>query len=262
MASTEASVVNKLRQPEYTGENRCYPCTYLNVFISVILSSFIGLFVSPPTGGIALVLSLVVIYLRGYIIPGTPTITQQYFPDRVLQWFGKAQSADKDVAKVSNEVIDSDLIEYSEKLEDLKLVDEVKNRWHTEIRKADQEVVEHRLKSLTKSDEVELREADGVAYVMADNEMVLQRRSRPAIVADIAILPILSVKLPSWERYSLNEKSDAMRVVRMFMDDCPACGSDLTLDQTAVESCCTSKEVYTLSCPECKTQMSEMPVAD
>lgn len=81
-------VVEALHQPEYTGDNRCEPCTILNLVIAAVLSSLIAR-KSKLGGVLALGFSIGLIYLRGYLIPGTPTLTKQYLPPEILRWFGK-----------------------------------------------------------------------------------------------------------------------------------------------------------------------------
>ncbi len=82
------SVVSQLKQDAYTGENRCEPCTIVNVTIAVGISIVLA-FVSEPLSVVVFTLSLGTIYLRGFLIPGTPKLMKRYFPDRVLQWFDK-----------------------------------------------------------------------------------------------------------------------------------------------------------------------------
>lgn len=77
-----------LRQPEYTGENRCPPCTVVNLLIAIVLGWLLSKR-SKLAGTIALVCSIVLIYLRGYLVPGTPELTKRYLPPTVLRWFGK-----------------------------------------------------------------------------------------------------------------------------------------------------------------------------
>ena len=81
--------LDTLRQPEYTGENRCTPCTVVNVCIAALLAVAVGV-AFPLAGVVVFVLSLAAIYLRGYLVPGTPTLTKRYLPNRVLALFDKA----------------------------------------------------------------------------------------------------------------------------------------------------------------------------
>ncbi|WP_440772397.1 hypothetical protein [Natronorubrum sp. DTA28] len=80
--------IAELKQPEYTGENRCEPCTILNLAIAAVVGSLIAR--KTKLGGLAAVgISIGLIYVRGYLVPGTPTLTKRYLPPEVLRWFGK-----------------------------------------------------------------------------------------------------------------------------------------------------------------------------
>ncbi|QIB75646.1 hypothetical protein G3I44_15940 [Halogeometricum borinquense] len=89
----KVDIVDTLRQPEYTGENRCEPCTVLNLVIAALLGSFVAR-KSKLGGWVAVTVSVGLIYLRGYLIPGTPTLTKQYLPPTLLRWFGKDTEPD------------------------------------------------------------------------------------------------------------------------------------------------------------------------
>ncbi|AXR76158.1 hypothetical protein [Natrarchaeobaculum sulfurireducens] len=81
-------LTEKLHQPEYTGENRCEACTVVNIIIAGVIGAIISR--KSKLAGIASIgVSLLLIYLRGYLIPGTPTLTKRYMPASVLQLFGK-----------------------------------------------------------------------------------------------------------------------------------------------------------------------------
>jgi hypothetical protein len=82
------NAVDRLRRPEHTGENRCLPCTVVNLVIAAVAGLALAV-LQPVAGGVVFVLSVVVIYLRGYLVPGTPTLTRRYLPVRVLELFGK-----------------------------------------------------------------------------------------------------------------------------------------------------------------------------
>jgi len=78
--------VSSVKDPRYTGENRCIPCTVLNVGIAAVFSTAViaTLIPSGPTLAIGagvgtFAVALALIYFRGYLVPGTPTITRLYF---------------------------------------------------------------------------------------------------------------------------------------------------------------------------------------
>jgi hypothetical protein len=96
-------LVETLRRPEYTGENRCLPCTAVNAAIAVVLGAVLSRR-SKPAAAVALAGSAALIYLRGYLVPGTPALTKRYLPPSVLRLFGKSPEVD---AAVGLEGIDS-----------------------------------------------------------------------------------------------------------------------------------------------------------
>lgn len=60
-----------LRRPEHTGENRCWPCTVVNLVILAAASAVLV----PLSGLLSLLVAavgLLLVGVRGYLIPGTP----------------------------------------------------------------------------------------------------------------------------------------------------------------------------------------------
>jgi hypothetical protein len=95
MGSRGTSLRDRIREPEYTGENRCVPCTVVNGVLAVVLTAAAAVF-GPVTAAVVLVASVGSIYYRGYLVPGTPELTKRYLPDRVLHAFGKAPEGPKE----------------------------------------------------------------------------------------------------------------------------------------------------------------------
>lgn len=97
MSSSYPGPIDRLHRPEYTGENRCMPCTIFNSVLAVLLAAAVGgigaAYVSPQVGLVAgtavLLVSALAIGLRGYLVPKTPYITKTYFPEWVLAYFEK-----------------------------------------------------------------------------------------------------------------------------------------------------------------------------
>lgn len=94
MSRTDPSLLDRLRQPAYTGENRCTPCTALNVAIAVVVSALVGRR-RRALGLLVLGVSLAAIYLRGYLVPGTPQLTARYLPEDVRRSIGKDPVAER-----------------------------------------------------------------------------------------------------------------------------------------------------------------------
>lgn len=98
-------LTDKMRRPEYVGENRCLPCTAVNLVIAAIAAvaaSFllaalgVSTGVHAAVGGFVFGVSVVAVYLRGYLVPGTPTLTKRYLPLWALRLFGKATGPERD----------------------------------------------------------------------------------------------------------------------------------------------------------------------
>ena len=75
--------IDQFRNPEYTGENRCVPCTITNVALAAGVALALAT-LSVPLGAAAFVVALVVVALRGYLVPGTPAFARRYFPEWLL----------------------------------------------------------------------------------------------------------------------------------------------------------------------------------
>ena len=82
------SALEEIRQPEYTGENRCVPCTIANFAITAVFAAAVAL-VSVPLSLGFVVAALGSIWLRGYLVPKTPELTKRYFPEWLLAKFDK-----------------------------------------------------------------------------------------------------------------------------------------------------------------------------
>ncbi|PSQ13074.1 hypothetical protein BRC93_00265 [Halobacteriales archaeon QS_5_70_15] len=84
-----SQLTGRFRREEYTGSNRCLPCTVVNIGIAAVGAVVVWVSLSPWAGAVALVGSGLVIYFRGYLVPGTPELTRRYFPPWLLRLFGK-----------------------------------------------------------------------------------------------------------------------------------------------------------------------------
>ncbi|WP_318568564.1 hypothetical protein [Salinigranum marinum] len=78
-----------VRQPEYTGENRCLPCTVVNVLVAAVAAALLSVVLTPLVGLVGFAVGVGLVYLRGYLVPGTPQLTETYFPPWLLRLFGK-----------------------------------------------------------------------------------------------------------------------------------------------------------------------------
>jgi len=276
MASTGGPLA-RFKQPDYIGENRCVPCTVVNTLIaavgSVIAGVIVAQFVTPSVGaGLSLgvfSLSLLAIYLRGYLVPGTPTLTKRYLPVWVLDLFGKApetaaeQIEDTDIDP-EQELLDAGALEPCEDHDDLCLTDGFREAWYDEIERvsAERDASRERLLGLLGLDDAEVTFTEhGAAFqAFADGTAVGRWESEAAFLADLGAARALERRSDRWDRLSVEARGQLLNGLRLFIDTCPACGGTPTFGTDTVESCCTTQEVAAVACEQCDARLFESPM--
>ncbi|MFW5905316.1 MAG: hypothetical protein ACOCUO_00540 [archaeon] len=252
-------VLSWVRRPEYTGDNRCLPCTAVNVLIAIALAAAIAL-VWLPAGLLALALFLAAIALRGYLVPYTPMLTQRYLPDRVLGWFDKADApepvASESVADLETVLLDGGVVEECPAGDDLCLTSTFETVWWRRIRQLrDREVARDRLAAHLDIDPEGLSIADqddGRLTVSYDGAAIGTWDSDAAFYADLAAEPTLSEWLADWDSLGDRLRTQAIAGLRPFLDRCPACETELDTVEDVRKTCCRG-DIVTVSvdCPAC-----------
>ena len=263
--------IDRVRQPEYTGENRCFPCTVLNVSIAAVVTVGIA-FVSPPVSAVFFVAAVVVIYLRGYIIPGTPTITRRYFPERVLGWFDKLpedeqirdfethnDASDTEIDQVGDLLLSTDVVEECADENDLCLTKAFERVWWRRIRQVrDEERAVSRLAAVLEldPDELSIEEQDGRFDVRYEGRRIGGWASQAAFLADLGVEPTLAEWIPDWTSLDDRQRTRLIASMRVFLEECPSCEATLEPVENTIKSCCSSNVVkVTVECPGCGDQV-------
>jgi hypothetical protein len=255
MRNALSSVGERLRRPEYTGENRCLPCTVVNVCIAAVVAAAVGL--ATPVGGVAvLAVGLTAIYFRGYLVPGTPTLTARYFPKRVLELFGKEPLLPDSLAPVEGTAVRATP-------EGGRLTRSFESAWNDRID-------EMRAEGVDDADVATLLgvpEASGVkgdvAYVV--DGALRQWLSESALIADAAAGAVLAeMGDERWAELDQEGRLAVLRALRAYLDRCPLCDGELDADETeTIETCCTEAERVLMStCSACDTRLLENRGAD
>ncbi|MEF8782897.1 MAG: hypothetical protein V5A39_03645 [Haloarculaceae archaeon] len=273
--STSKGMLARFRQPEYTGENRCLPCTVVNTAIAAVLAAAVGVAVVPMTsvavgataGASVFALCAAAIYLRGYLVPGTPELTKRYFPPWLLDRFGKGSAAASQERPASVEEIDpetelmaADALEECPDRPDLCLTDGFRTDWYAAIdRVRETEAGREELLGLldVTEGEVEYEEYGAAFRARVDDTLVGTWESRAAFLADLGAANALAGYHPDWDALGLRGQSQLLNGLRLFVDTCPACGGSPEFGTDTVESCCTSHEVAAVSCPDCGARLFE-----
>ena len=276
MAAT-GGLITRLKQPEYTGENRCLPCTVVNTLIAGVTSVAVGVAgataasttIGVGAGLAVFALSLVAIYLRGYLVPGTPELTKQYFPPWVLDLFGKGPSelaTHGEEGELDPEYVLTSIgaLEECEDGTDLCLTDPFRAEWHDEIAAIDEsEADREQLLRMLDTDEGEVTyEEFGDAFrARVDEQVVGKWESRAAFLADLAAANVLARRHPDWAGLSLAGRSQLLTGLRLFIDTCPECGGIPEFGTESVESCCSTHQVAAVSCTDCGARLFETHAA-
>lgn len=265
--------LDRFRQPEYTGENRCLPCTAVNTLIAVLVAAGLGVAlastVSVLLGGVSagafLGLSLLTIYLRGYLVPKTPELTKRYFPPWLLSLFGKEPATEPTIAAVDpeRELVNAGALEECDDEDDLCLTDEFRADWDEEIHRLRGNGTDRQqLLELLDADEqaVEFEEHGAAFQAFVDDAAVGTWESEAAYVADLGAANALQSYHPSWESLAIEAKGQLLSGLRLFIEECPSCGGEPSFDTDTVESCCSRYEVAAVSCADCGARLFETRV--
>lgn len=246
-----------LRNPEYTGANRCWPCTAVNVAIVGLLS--VGIADVGYGFGAILVgaLGFVAIWARGYAVPGTPQLTP-HLPESVLRLFGKDPSPTRRSTDIVRALFEAELLAESEDGSP-RLADGTKTAYET------------RAPELA-SNRDRLREAvpavfPDVASVSVnrglggsetwfakdeDGNTVVQWEVRPVVAMDVAGAELLDDRVEGWERYEPRKRRRALAVLRQGASTCPSCGGEFEADADRSVVCCGGRSLTgALRCPNC-----------
>jgi len=293
MASDGVSMLERVRQPEYVGENRCTPCTILNVGIAVAASAIAWAVGGRATSGsvagrlaaaAVLVASLSAIYLRGYLVPGTPTFTKRYLPDPVLALFDKRpiddgiadaasgaadrserESGDADEPTQQDAVdpehflLDADVVAPCEREDDLCLSDEFAARLEARTEQFRSEAPDAvAVAGVFDAEPAVVTPEDGGEFPAFEiRDRVRKWPSEGALVADVAADRALREQAADWGAVPREQRLAILESLRSFRETCPRCSGRVELGTETVESCCRSYEVATASCLGCGETLLE-----
>ena len=283
MDASGGALVDRIRKHEYTGENRCLPCTIVNVALAVALAAAVALTAAPAVGAVAFVVALAAIWLRGYLVPGTPELTKRYLPERVLRRFGKAppptgrapstgDSASGDAPAEGADIdpqsylLGADILIETDDESDLTYAPWFASAWRAALdaaRGTDDDASVTRLADVNAADEplLSVEERGNAVFAAVDGERIGHWVSRPAFLADAAADRVLRANDDGWTDLPQPARSEVLRGLRLFVEECPACGADVTVGEEVVASCCTTRDVVVGRCGGCEERIFELDPA-
>ena len=292
MTASHDTRLGRFRRPEYTGENRCLPCTVVNIAVAAVAAVGVGALVAIELGAVLLVVSLAAIWLRGYLVPGTPELTKRYLPERALRLFGKGRdTGPPPEIDAESYLLSADVLVETPDGSDLAFAPWFESAWRTHLAalrdaadtsfggapnataagtEAPQTAPDGTrpaspadvtaLARLTGIDEdgLSLRWRGEPGFAHADNERIGHWESRSAFLADVAADRALAAHLDDWESLPLASRSGVLGALRLFVERCPTCEGPVQLEERVVESCCSSYEVVAGRCTACNARLFEL----
>lgn len=262
------STVGRIRRPEYTGANRCTPCTFVNAVIAVAVagaSALLALSLSGRATTAALVsicllaVFAAAIYLRGYLLPGTPALTKRYLPDRVLRWFGhRADAPVLDANDVEAYLTRVGAVQPCSSGDDLCLTPEFRSKWRAAVESVQRDGdLRHELADRFgfSHDQLDWMRDDGTVAVWAQHRKIGEWESETALLADVAAWRELAARDDEWQTRQFDRRQELLRSLRVFLDECPSCRGPLELREETVETCCSTVDLHEVVCADCAERL-------
>lgn len=256
------------RSPEYTGSNRCWPCTMFNIIILGFVTASIGYVVRPLVAVPLAVVGGAVVWLRGYLVPGTPYFGAYIVARFPLEVFHSNRSnpspntittdTDIDPAALINSLVENSVLqEYDDRLQ---LAPAFREQWRDEICEvrdlSDDVLASTLVDTLPWVSQSEIVEHEGNSWIVLSNESrSVDEEAWLTVVsatAELAAVRALGNYAPGMHH---ERRIAAAPPLQSLLERCPIC--ETPIEETAVDACCGSPQhIHTeservLACPEC-----------
>ncbi|ELY48324.1 hypothetical protein [Natronorubrum sulfidifaciens] len=245
--------LERIRRREYTGENRCWPCTITN---SVLLAALVGtltLLGRRTIAGAVAVVGTAAIALRGYVVPYTPRFAPALVAALPIDPFDHGQPAaasgslsdssttadgTPSAAEPTGKDVLRTLLEAGVLVpegDDIQLTDDVRDDWRREMRT----LREAELATLARiADEQTESSIDARAGRNWSRPMLVLERDGGTPVTlrrSVAIAELAAVCALESHVDAAPVRRAAGRPMRSLLETCPLCETELTITQS---SCC------------------------
>lgn len=246
----------RFERPEYTGPNRCWPCTVANGVLLLGGCLAIGV-LSPLLAFVGLLTGAGTIWLRGYLVPYTPQLTRRVRraladePDRAPNGSLAPPETDDELGeRTLTALIESRVIRPDG--ERLHLDEGFVDDWRAAMRRlrtrSDDALFDEieRVGNTT----AEPLDAEGTRIVLVGSGGSEAWVSRSVVVAELAAVGTLDEHASG---QSDTERLAAARALRPFLEQCPLC--DAPVEERDPRRCCGSfmgaDPGTVLACPNC-----------
>ncbi|PSQ28295.1 hypothetical protein BRD06_04070 [Halobacteriales archaeon QS_9_67_15] len=230
-------LVDAVRRPEYTGANRCWPCTALNGVLLGVAAVAVG------TVSVSLAVATAAVgagTLAGEDGSDPEVVLETLIEGGVLAAEGPELSLSESFETAWDEEVDALLDASGEELA-AAAATAAPGTPETTVHEVDGDQV------------VQLGSGGSV---MDEDEALL---SRPVVVAEVAAVRALTA---ADVKFDAAARATAANALRAFLDDCPVCGTALVESSTA--DCCGGQKgdpQPVSRCPDCETAIYTFPTA-
>jgi len=232
------STLAAVRRPEFTGENRCWPCTAVNVAVLAVAVPAVARFRPLPAVVLA-VLGVAGITLRGYVVPYTPRFAPAVAAALPGDWFGHGED-EGSLRDVGDDDTPEDVLELLVAAgvvrvdgDHLAIDEDVAEAWRERMRAADDDwssMVAVAERDLPGVDSARVERAGDETYVVVTGGSAAWLRL-PVAVAELAAVDVLAgTDLPAASR------AVGAHALCAFLETCPVCCDDLV--EGAADDCC------------------------
>lgn len=265
------TALDSVRRPEYTGANRCWPCTTLNLVLLAVGAVLLGL-VWAPAGAAAAAVGAVAVWLRGYLVPYTPRFAPQV-ADRLPVAFKSGADGRADVpaepgslsgaGPADPDAVLATLLDAGVLVADadaVALSGGFADDWAAErdrlLDRSGAALAAAVADAAPSDPAVSVHEIDSGEWVRiaGDPDVLL---SRPVAVAEVAAVRALA---DAGVALDAETRATAASALRAFLETCPVCDADLVESSTA--DCCGGMKADpkpVLRCPDCDRAVYTFP---
>ncbi len=264
MSGRFSELAARFQNPEYTGANRCIFCTILNLGIAIVVGVLLYS-VSRYLAALVFVAFAITIYLRGYLIPGTPWLTQRLLPDPLFSHIKNhsQRGPQYSVTELASEITPGNLADSSSDETDrgissTSIIQEAIQERIKEFNESSNDGIREAIGSVLdiSPDSVNIREYPNDFMISIQGEGAVRWVSRTAFLFDLATI----LEYRSHGRDEIRDIQDLNQRfagLRSQLDRCPRCKTELELEETQSVVCCGASTVMALLCPECNTRLFE-----
>jgi hypothetical protein len=245
------ALVSSLKHPSYTGRARDPGFVVANV-LAVSLVAVAVERVVPLSGTVLIVVGMVLLAVRGYVLPGTPWFV------RVVGSRCREPRPVDTTAWDEQELLRAGVLTRTDG--DFQPTESFLTHWRAHVSAAGPRADDHRALAVALGVDparVRLEWRDGVLCAEAGGTQLGAWLSRAALVADTASIHVLRRQHPSWDRFSPWRRGAILSTLRLYLDVCPGCDGITVLDRAPSRRPNVGGRTVAVTCAACDARLFE-----